>query len=299
MAHRTPVSIAVDAGTTGVRTLAIDEAGDSYSLFFSGEGAACGQAATGGLCAAVAGGAVAVLPGPAVAMAATAPVTVQAGEAFSVAATLRDAGGNVAVNATARNATATLYSVAAEVRQFSCRGLQACAAAVNSSLPGRDTDVLSARLRLRLACTDYSYVRDYVAALLVGDVPLESGVDFDPGPWDGCYGSCAETRNVVSDYGLVQAACWDGEYGEACLPLAVQSAFLERWQAAQTLWTYLQTAPSFDLSAVAVELTVTPTVNYYPCDGDFVFATLELELLYVERESARDLGTAWLSGGAG
>ena len=274
--------------------LRIDEVG-AYLLQFSGKGSICSNNTfETGLCSPVNSTRIEIISGSPVGFAVSAPASVMAGESFSFNISLRDSGGNVATDNTSRFFEASAYKIAKETIYFQCRGKQSCVVNLNTSRPKGVVQIISLGLTVNLSCTDFSLPRDYVSQVRLWDIPLAKDL-FDSGPWDGCYGSCTITRQVLKGLNMIQPFCWDDQ-NMACT--ALPSIGIGDFSAADgSRWEYLQRFPKLNQSVIPLQLYATPTVNYFSCDGYYVNAVVELDMVYLAREDSKPLGTFEMQNG--
>lgn len=178
---------------------------------------------------------------------ATSPTSklILAGEGFTgLVLSVDDRGGNVVPNASG-NATAELWVGRNEEQVFYCNGSSACSVEVAPSV-GDDEMVVEAKVSVEVVCTDFDYASEYIASLVLDgiDVAQLRKPEFDPGPWDRCYGSCLRKELVLD-------------------ALSVTELVQNR---------------SFALS-----LTASPQVNLYGCQGHILNAIVSLQLSIASR----------------
>jgi hypothetical protein len=137
---------------------------------------------------------------------------------------------------------ASLLAVVEDVRAGACRGVRACGAALNTSLPSAAV-LLDAVLHLEVRCSDFDNLQESVESVQIGLRELHSREEprgeFDAGPWPGCFRACGARRTVLDGYDAVQDVCWDAR-GRVC----ARKLVTHTWDPAEeTRWVFLQAPP--------------------------------------------------------
>jgi len=151
---------------------------------------------------------------------------------------------------------ASLLAVVEDVRAGACRGVRACGAALNTSLPSAAV-LLDAVLHLEVRCSDFDNLQESIESVQIGLRELHSREEprgeFDAGPWPGCFRACGARRTVLDGYDAVQDVCWDAR-GRVC----ARKLVTHTWDPAEeTRWRFLQRLHNHDVLDLPLRLRAT------------------------------------------
>jgi len=137
-------------------------------------------------------------------------------------------------------------------------------------------ELFSVTMSANLSCTDFDSPDEQIIGVTVGSYELDADVEYERGPWPGCFRNCIDSRPVVHEYDAMRKFCWDSR-GLACNRVLYHSA----WDAVEPRWEFLSRVLGQHMSILPFHIEVPETVNFNPCDGNFVNAIIEVTMEYL------------------
>ena len=254
--------------------LAIDLADNGYVIEFYAEGLAATTTFP-----------FTVIPGAAVALHFQGPMPQPVpSEAFQVSITSRDRGGNLNSSSSSPlfNVTATLFFVESVSRVVTCRGAHECLSMIDLSVPA-GSHLLSANMSITATCTDFDSPLEQLTSVMLGSYSLKQFSEYNAGPFAGCFRNCSKSAQVTEGYDIVQQICLDGGRSEqqVCRRLPL---LMEFDRETSTKWDLIQALHQFDTSTAPLRVHTSAEVNFNPCNGYLLDATVEVLLTFTMPE---------------
>ena len=210
------------------------------------------------------------------------------GEAFDVNITSRDRGGNLNSSnfSPPFNVIVSLLRVESVTRTFTCQGAQFCLSKLDLSVP-EGSRLLAAKMSVEVTCTDFDSQLEYFSSIKIGSNTLDPS-EFKSGPFAGCSRNCSMKIEIMSEYDIVKKVCLDGGTSEQSVCQSVPAVMPLDWEIS-TKFDLIQSLRALDVTSVPFEITVSPDVNFSPCNGYLLDANVKVVLSFTVPEQGKSL----------